>query len=160
MATRENAQLKLFVSPVPYDGALAIDWLAFNVVGWEIYVYPLTGIIQRFNSETRPTWIPGHGNHPKGGNHTWFPDLLALLIDYPLELPNIPRLLRRPGSSQYHPTPSLFKLHACRLSGDLSRREAFHRRLEKWSPNLSDDLQVRYTTLLGDLLCSVYWEEM
>ena len=149
MATRENTQLRLFVSPVPDDRALAIDGLAFNLVGWEVYVYPPTPIIQRLLLRLDQPGTLATVIIPKWENQAWFPDLLKLLIDVPLQLPDIPSLLRRPGSSQYHPTPSLFKLHACRLSGDLSRREAFHKRLETWSQNLLDGLHVRSTTLVG-----------
>ena len=65
------------------------------------------------------------------------------------QMPVITKLLKRPGSSQYHQNPGLFRLHACSLSGDLSRRKDFHMGLEKWSPNLSENLPLRSTTLVG-----------
>ena len=149
MATRENAQLTLFVSPVPDELALAIDGLAFDLRGWDIYAHPPTPIIQALlrrldQPNTLATVII-----PRWENQPWFPDLLHLLIDHPQQLPEIPKLLRRPGSSQYHQNPALFKLHACRLSGDLSKREVFQRGLETWSPRPSENLHLRSTTLIG-----------
>ena len=48
----------------------------------------------------------------------WFPDLLGLLVDVPLELPLIPKLLRQPQSFLFHQRLQWLRLHAWRLSSN------------------------------------------
>ena len=49
----------------------------------------------------------------------WFPDLLELLLEPPLLLPERWDLLRQPHIRRYHQHLSVLRLHVWRLSGDL-----------------------------------------
>ena len=69
----------------------------------------------------------------------WFPLLLGMLIQLPLRITNIPRLLSQPRS-QIHREPSNIQLHTCRVSGMPSAAEAFRSTLPHVSVDPSESL--------------------
>ena len=54
----------------------------------------------------------------------WFPDLLELLSDIPIELPKRRDLLRQPHFHRFHENLPMLRLTAWRLSGDSPVRQA------------------------------------
>ena len=78
--------------------------------------------------------------------------LLDLLIDFPISLPPVQKLLKQTFSHHFHPHPWLLNLHAWRLSRDSTRREDFLKRLPKGSLYLRDNPQRGFTNLSGRCL--------
>ena len=58
-------------------------------------------------------------------NQEWFPELLDLMIDFPLALSLVQKLLRRTFSQHFHPHSWNHNLHAWRSSKDSTRRDYF-----------------------------------
>ena len=96
-ATRWNHKLPLFVSPVPDPLAMAVDALSMSWKAMWAYAYPppapLPLILQKVQRDQcqcqiliAPCWI----------QTVWFPLFLGMLIDSPLQIPNIPQLLSQP----------------------------------------------------------------
>ena len=63
----------------------------------------------------------------------WFPDLLELLSDIPIELPKRRDLLRQPHFHQFHENLPMLRLTVWRLSSDSPVRQAS---LRQWLANL------------------------
>ena len=63
----------------------------------------------------------------------WFPDLLELLSDIPIELPKRRDLLRQPHFHRFHENLQMLRLTAWRLSSDSPVRQAS---LKQWLANL------------------------
>ena len=63
----------------------------------------------------------------------WFPDLLELLSDIPIELPKRRDLLRQPHFHRFHENLPMLRLTAWRLSSDSPVRQAS---LKQWLANL------------------------
>ena len=51
-------------------------------------------------------------------NQEWFPELIDLMIDFPLALSLVQKLLRQTFSQHFHPHSWNLNLHACRSSKD------------------------------------------
>ena len=96
----------------------------------KVYVFPSTAILAKVLQKLQchpcemillaPLW-------PK---QRLFP-FLEMLVDYPLELPWWPRLLKLPLSDIYHLNPEVYNLHALRLSSWHTEIEGFHQRLQR-----------------------------
>jgi ribonuclease HI len=112
-ATAANAQLPLFFSPVPAEGAAGLD--AFNQAweGWSIYMFPpfvlLPQVIQKLSRSrgTKALLI-----FPMQPRRPWYPVLMALRHTTPLPLPLRRRLLSQPHNGEVHPRLSILNLHA------------------------------------------------
>ena len=63
----------------------------------------------------------------------WFPDLLELLSDIPIELPKRQDLLRQPHFHRFHENLQMLRLTAWRLSSDSHDKQA---PLKQWLANL------------------------
>ena len=132
-ATRFNNQLPLFVSPIPDETAQAVDALSIPWDGLLAYAFPplalLTKVLRKIRESSCQVFLVA----PAWPNRPWFPDLLDLLVDYPLVLPLWHNLLSQPGGV-YHPNPSMLSLHVWRLSAMPSARKAFRLKLLEESP--------------------------
>ena len=64
----------------------------------------------------------------------WFPDLLELLLEPPLPLPERWDLLKRPHTRLFHQRLGVLRIHAWRLSGDLDEHSAS---LAEWLADLA-----------------------
>ena len=95
-ATRWNHKLSLFMSPVPDPSAMAIDDLSTSWKALWAYAYPPPALLPRVLEKAQqeqceliliaPHWPPA----------IWFPLLLRMLVQSPLRIPNILRLLSQP----------------------------------------------------------------
>ncbi len=134
-ATRQNAQLPLFVSPVPDEQAMAVDALSIPWTNLYAYAFPPTAILakvlQKLSQETDCMLILIAPNWPR---QQWFTQLLELSIDHPLRLPSSQKLLRQPQTHTFHKTPEIFKFHAWKLSSSKEKREAFRQKYLNGSP--------------------------
>ncbi len=81
-------------------------------------------------------------------NQEWFPDLLALLIEHPRELPLWDRLLR-PHMKMFHLKPQVLALHAWRLSASHSKIRAFRSSLPTSSLEVTELALRHYTKPSG-----------
>lgn len=128
-ATRWNAKLPRFVSPYPDPRAWETDALSIPWEGLIGYAFPPTAIlgevIDKIHREDcqilliAPYW-PGQ---------PWYPHLLHLLIDYPIQLPPNRRLLSQNDHIYYKGLDRL-KLHAFWLSRKNWLRKDFLSRLQ------------------------------
>ena len=96
-ATRDNAKLPLFISPIPDPHAYAIDGLSFPWDNLSIYAYPPTRILSQVLRKIATTTCQVLLIAPMWPTQVWFWDLLPLLVDHPRRLPYISRLLKQPG---------------------------------------------------------------
>ena len=73
---------------------------------------------------------------PRWERRPWFPSILHLLDDFPLEIPLHNRLLKLPGTDRYHPAPEFLKLTVWPISGVGSRSRDFQLQLQtlSWRP--------------------------
>ena len=112
-ATRYNKRCPVFVSPVPDPLALETDALSFPWEGLFAYAFPphqiLLPVLRKFRDTSLCRLILVA---PHWANQQWFPLLLELAVDQPLELPLWPRMLRQPQSDVFHQDPAFLRLHA------------------------------------------------
>ena len=54
---------------------------------------------------------------------------MSMLIDYPVILPPVNRILRLPSSNSQHPLSHHLRIAACHVSGNVYAAEAFRRQL-------------------------------
>ena len=149
-ATRWNARLPLFVSPVLDPSAWAVDALSLRWEGLSAYAFPpfnlIPVVLSKMLSSTRCSVIL---IAPLWPQRSWFPTLLDLLIDLPVPLPLRPDLLSQGRRRTLHPNPSLLHLHAWRLSSVESARRSFRRQLPHWLPKPGEALPEKCTTPNG-----------
>ena len=77
--------------------------------------------------------LRSHPDRPLLASREWFPDLLELLSDIPIELPKSRDLLRQPHFHRFHKNLPMLRLTAWRLSSDSPVRQAS---LKQWLANL------------------------
>ena len=114
-ATRLNAKLPRFVSPVADPQAWRTDALSFSWEGLSAYAYPpyaLLPQVVRKAREERPNLI---FVAPYWPGRPWFPDLLDLVHVPPHRLRVDGSLLTQPHNGLHHPRPRVLKLHAWRV---------------------------------------------
>ena len=124
LATFQNRKLPLFVSPIPDLRALAVDALSMSWRNQFLYAFPplpLLPLVLRKVSDELTTIILIAPVWPK---RSWYPVILNLLIEHPLELPLREDLLSQ-GPQLVHPDPGVFNLHAFKLSNNPSLRADF-----------------------------------
>ena len=118
-ATALNYRLPNYFSPVPDGQAIAVDALLQNWDNIQGYAFPPTAIIRkvinhlRESTGTTVTLIAPHWPQKE-----WFPDLMELSIDRPIQLPLRHDLLKQPHFARYHQGIHKLQLHAWRLSSD------------------------------------------
>ncbi len=127
-ATSVNAKLPLYVSPMLDPGAIAVDALSIPWTG-HLYMFPPAILLSKVLTKLQQEQCTVILIAPAWPTQSWFPTLLSLLVDLPLELPNWEKLLKQPGNV-YHQQPDIFRLHAWRLSSNIRLREDFQRTLQ------------------------------
>jgi hypothetical protein len=128
-ATRANFKLPLYVSPIPDPGAVAVDALSMDWTNLYMYMFPPTAILSKVLTKLQTVPCSVVLIAPAWPRQRWFPDILELLIDYPLRLPLWSKLLKQPRSSIFHQTPSVYHLHAWKLSSVATKIEGFQDQL-------------------------------
>ena len=118
-ATSQNHRCSIYFSPYHDHNALGTDALLQNWDGWQAYAFPPWSLIPavlkklRSSSGVLLTIIA-----PYWPQRPWFPDLLDLVVDGPVALPQSRDLLRQPHFHRFHLGVSRLSLHAWRLSSD------------------------------------------
>ena len=130
-ATSLNNRLPVYCSPVPDPLAWKVDAFTVPWDGLDVYAFPPFPVIRLCinrvltSQRTRVTLIA-----PKWPRQEWYPDLLALCVEEPLELPLWRNLLRQPHSQAVHGALGRLGLHAWKLSSEAYEREAFLSQLQ------------------------------
>ena len=140
-ASHENAKLPTYCSWIPDPQALAIDALTLDWKNMLAYAFPPIALIQKVLDKVErdecsllliaPVWPRRH----------WYTQVLSLLCDLPILLPDRHDLLSQHRGRVYHPDPKTFQLAAWPLSGRASEREAFLKEQLNLSPVQSEPRQ-------------------
>ena len=139
-ATRWNHQVPHFISPFPDEKALATDALDLD---WDKfqrpYLFPPVPVLRQCLEKKWP-------------DRAWYPLLIDLLVDVPVQLPPLRTLLVQgltKASRKYHPLPESMCLTAWPLSSQASYREAFLMRLQNQPLNHKENPHSRDITPCG-----------
>jgi hypothetical protein len=138
-ATWWNTQLPQFVSPFPDQRALEMDALSLD---WETvdlpYLFPPTALIPACLQRIQESNNRFLAILPRWNHRSWFPLLLKLIIDDPIQIPVRENLLTQglgKKNIKFHLYPETMNLASWPLSGNTSLRGDFLRRLQKRQPN-------------------------
>ena len=118
-ATSLTARLPVFFAPAWEPKAAGVDAFLQPWDNLQAYAFPPIAIIKRVLLKLRAshncdlTLIA-----PFWPQREWFPDLLELLSDIPIELPKHRDLLRQPHFHRFHENLPMLRLTAWRLSSD------------------------------------------
>ena len=123
-ATAENTKLPLYYSPILDPKAIGVDALSAKWTG-DLYMFPPTALLNKVLLKLQQEPCVVTLIAPAWPQQPWYPLLLAMLVDWPIQLPDWPRLLKQPRSDLFHPNPQIYKLHAWRLSNRPSLQKAF-----------------------------------
>ena len=133
-ATRFNAKLATYMSPMPDPLALKTDALSQTWTAMWAYAYPppalLPQVLAKVEQDSPKQILLVAPNWP---SQRWFPLLISLLIDQPRRLPCWDDLLSQPLSGRLHERLQHQDLHAWLLSSNSSLQKAFLRK----QPNAS-----------------------
>ena len=118
-ATNQSHRLPTYFSPVPDPAAVGVDAMLHSWDGLQAYAFPPFALIQqvlvklRQSRNTTLTLIA-----PFWPQRPWFPDLLDLLVEVPVQLPFRKDLLRQPHFHRLHRNLHVLQLYAWRLSSE------------------------------------------
>ena len=133
-ATSLTARLPVFFAPAWEPKAAGVDAFLQPWDNLQAYAFPPIAIIRRVLLKLRAS------HHcdltliaPFWPQREWFPDLLELLSDIPIELPKRRDLLRQLHFHRFHENLPMLRLTAWRLSSDSPVRQAS---LKPWLANL------------------------
>ena len=132
--TSLTARLPVFFAPAWEPKATGVDEFLQPWDNLQAYAFPPIAIIRRVLLKLRAS------HHcdltliaPFWPQREWFPDLLELLSDIPIELPKRRDLLRQPHFHRFHENLQMLRLTAWRLSSDSPAKQAS---LKQWLANL------------------------
>ena len=134
-ATRINSKLSTFVSWKPDPFAWAVD--AFTCK-WDLegmYCFPPIVLISRLLKKVEREKATVTLVAPLWRNQVWFPQLLRMLINYPVLLPN-KNILTHPTKNQN--SCANLQMMCCVISGDTSKTTMFQEELGISSVNLGE----------------------
>ena len=129
-ATRLNAQLKQFVSWRPDPDSVGANGLQLPLNGWDEYALLPFCLIGKYIKKVREDRASLILVAPVWRSQPWYPALLDLLVDFPLMLPQLPKLLLDPFGIP-HPLMATgqLQLAAWKLSGIDNRQREFQAKL-------------------------------
>ena len=130
-ASRLSHEVPKYVSRYPDPGALAVDAFLQNWSKWTCLIHPPVVLLPRVLrkiKEDRATAVPLIAQNWTG--QPWFPDLIQMLVDRSLMLPQRQFLLFLPFQpTAYHPLWKSLHLTVLPLSGAVTKYQAFQRKL-------------------------------
>ena len=133
-ATAINFRLPTYFAPLSDPSSAGTDALLQGWDNLQAYAFPPIAIIRRVLLKLRSsrncelTLVA-----PFWPQREWFPDILELLSDIPIELPRRRDLLRQPHFHHFHQNLPMLRLTAWRLSSASPARPAS---LLRWLDNL------------------------
>jgi len=149
-ALKLNSKLATYMSPIFEPEAWKVDSLVQSWTGLYAYAYPPTSLIRQTLNKLVLDKAELILIAPLWPRQEWFPDLLSLSVDFPLELPPTSRLLKQTFTNHFHPRPELLNLHAWRLSVNSTELEAFQNKCPTGSLFLRESLQLSSMRISGN----------
>lgn len=146
-ATWLSKRVPVFMSPVPDNRALAVDALSQSWEGMYAYAYPPISLIQRVIRKIAQESVTVVLIAPFWPRQPWFPDLIDILMDFPIRLPQRRDLISQPHNKMLHPSPEVLKLTAWKLSGNNLLRKDFQRQLQEGFHKQEESVLTRHTTI-------------
>ena len=135
-ASRLNFKVPRYVAWKPDPGACHVDAFTLSWCDTFSYAFPPFSVIGRVlqkltEDQSRMILIV-----PDWATTPWFSILPSMMIDHPVRLPRMQRLLRR--GQDLHPLRHQLKLIACLLSGNPSHSAGFRQQLKglSWRPGV------------------------
>ena len=102
-ATSQNHSCSIYFSPYHDHNALGMDTLLQNWNGWQAYAFPPWSLIPAVLKKLRSaSGVLQTIIAPYWPQRPWFPDLLDLVVDGPVALPQSRDLLRQPHFHRFH----------------------------------------------------------
>ena len=124
-ALGKNTKLAIYVSPIREEMSWKVDSLVQNWNGLYAYAYPPTSLIRACLNKVRTENVEIVLIAPGWPNQEWFLDLLDLVIDFPITLPPVQKLLKQTFSHHFHPHPSNLNLHAWEVIKGFHKERGF-----------------------------------
>ena len=116
-ATAKNYRLPVYFSPLHDPMAAGVDSLLQSWNHLQAYAFPPFNLLRQVLNKVRASeGLEVTLIAPFWPQREWFPDLLDLLVDVPLSLPERHDLLRQPHFHRFHRGLPVLRLHAWRLS--------------------------------------------
>jgi ribonuclease HI len=122
-ATKKNAKMTTYVSPIPDPSAFATDALAISWGRMYAYAFPPAILIPKILQKIRQEECQVLLIAPDWPSRSWYTDLLDLLVCNPVPLPLMDDIIFQ--GKALHNNPSMFRLTAWMLSRNLELRRAF-----------------------------------
>ena len=101
----KNTKLAIYVSPIREETSWKVDNLVQNWNGLYAYAYPPTSLLRACLIKVRTENVEIVLIAPGWPNQEEFPDLLDLLLDFPITLPPVQKLLEQIFSCQRRVVP-------------------------------------------------------
>ena len=135
LAARHNMQLRRYFSFKPDPRAEAVDTLAQTWTNFRAYAFPPFLLIERCLRKLEQDQVKEMILIvPFWHNQSWFPTLLARLIDIPLILPNFNQIITNPkGETHQMIAQNSLTLVACKVSRIISKVTKFQMTLSSLS---------------------------
>ena len=133
-AYRLSHQVERYVPRYPDPGAIAVDAFLQDWRKWKSFVHPPVNLLLRVVKKIHDEGASALVVAPNWPNMPWYPQLVQLLVDYPLQLPASKYLLYLPFDLQaHHPLWATLNLTVWPVSGDVSREQVFRQTLSRSS---------------------------
>jgi hypothetical protein len=135
-ASRYNNKLPTFCSLRPDPEALASDALSLSWSGLWGYAFPPIPMVPRSLGHARRYPCRILMVAPRWERQPWFPTILEMLYQFPMELPVTKTMLRFDRTNLFHPDPAFLKLTVWPISGIESLCREFRDQLRSlcWHP--------------------------
>ncbi len=129
-ASRLNYKCKPHISFKPDREAYAINAFHISWKNFTFYAFPPFCIIQRCLQKISEENATGIMVVPHWPTQPWWPCLINMLTNFPIELPRQQYTLTLPSNPQMiHPLQKTLQLLMCHLSGDCSKIKLFQMQL-------------------------------
>lgn len=139
------------MSSVPDAQAVAVDALSIPWHRRLVYAHPPAALMQRVlyklvhSDQFRMLLVA-----PLQHYQPWLPMLVGLPVDFPQDVPPLPRLLRRPQSGVFHSHPEQVHLFAWSLSSMVCESNSFQKQLPTISARQLEHLPSVSITVNGE----------
>ena len=138
-AHESNAKLPTFCvwrKDPPCRSAWRIDAMSFSWDSLWAYAYPPLALVPRVLSKAAKHRCNILLVAPRWERRPWFPTIINMLYDYPLQLPATDHLLKLPRTDRFHPDPGFLNLTVWPISGIESQCQEFQSllRSSSWRP--------------------------
>jgi len=141
-ASRLNYKVKPFVAYQPDPEAFAIDAFTLSWESYLFYAFPPFSLIALALQKIQEEEATGLILVPKWPTQPWWPTLMRMVIQNPLELPRIKELIVQPSQPDLvHPLHPKLVLLLCHVSGSSSKVRDYQSRLQPWSWTRGETVQ-------------------